>query len=61
MDHQRGLRRPADFKISLVVFVAVAAVVLWYMPKWTQYINVRLGATRVRLRSIRKRIQGGWR
>jgi Kef-type K+ transport system membrane component KefB len=25
----------------------VAAVVLWYMPKWTQYINVRLGATRV--------------
>jgi Kef-type K+ transport system membrane component KefB len=37
----------ADFKISLVVFVAVAAVVLWYMPKWTQYIIVRLGATRV--------------
>jgi Kef-type K+ transport system membrane component KefB len=37
----------ADFKISLVVFVAVAAVVLWFMPKWTQYIIVRLGATRV--------------
>jgi Kef-type K+ transport system membrane component KefB len=37
----------ADFKISLVVFVAVAAVVLWYMPRWTQYIIVRLGATRV--------------
>ena len=37
----------ADFKISLVVFVAVAAVVLWFMPTWTQYIIVRLGATRV--------------
>src|ERR1035437_7317422 len=36
----------ADLKISMVVFVAVAAVVLWYMPKWTQYIIVRLGATR---------------
>jgi Kef-type K+ transport system membrane component KefB len=31
----------------MVVFVAVAAVVLWYMPKWTQYMIVRLGATRV--------------
>jgi Kef-type K+ transport system membrane component KefB len=37
----------ADFKISLVVFVAVAAVVLWYMPRWTQLIITRLGATRV--------------
>jgi Kef-type K+ transport system membrane component KefB len=25
----------------------VAAVVLWFMPTWTQYIIVRLGATRV--------------
>jgi Kef-type K+ transport system membrane component KefB len=37
----------ADFKISLVVFVAVTAVMLWFMPRWTQYIIVRLGATRV--------------
>lgn len=37
----------ADFKISLVVFVAVTAVVLWFMPKWTQLIINRLGATRV--------------
>jgi len=37
----------ADFKVSLVVFVAVTAVMLWFMPKWTQYIIVRLGATRV--------------
>ena len=36
-----------DFKISLIVFVVVAAVVLWYMPKWTQLIITRLGATRV--------------
>jgi Kef-type K+ transport system membrane component KefB len=37
----------ADFKISLVVFVAVTAVMLWFMPKWTQFIITRLGATRV--------------
>jgi len=37
----------ADFKVSLVVFVAVAAVVLWFMPRWTQLIITRLGATRV--------------
>ena len=37
----------ADFKISLVVFVAVTAVMLWYMPRWTQLIITRLGATRV--------------
>ena len=37
----------ADFKITLVVFVAVTAVVLWYMPRWTQRIITRLGATRV--------------
>jgi Kef-type K+ transport system membrane component KefB len=37
----------ADFKISLAVFVAVTAVMLWFMPKWTRYIIVRLGATRV--------------
>jgi Kef-type K+ transport system membrane component KefB len=37
----------ADFNIWLAVFVAVAAVVLWFMPKWTQLIITRLGATRV--------------
>jgi Kef-type K+ transport system membrane component KefB len=37
----------ADFKISLVVFVAVTAVMLWFMPRWTQLIITRLGATRV--------------
>jgi Kef-type K+ transport system membrane component KefB len=37
----------ADFKISLVIFVAVTAVTLWFMPKWTQFIITRLGATRV--------------
>jgi Kef-type K+ transport system membrane component KefB len=37
----------ADFNIWLAVFVAVAAVVLWFMPKWTQFIITRLGATRV--------------
>lgn len=37
----------ADFNVWLVVFVAVTAVVLWFMPKWTQYLITRLGATRV--------------
>jgi Kef-type K+ transport system membrane component KefB len=37
----------ADFNIWLVVFVAVTAVMLWFMPKWTQLIITRLGATRV--------------
>jgi Kef-type K+ transport system membrane component KefB len=33
--------------MSLVVFVAVTAVMLWFMPQWTQYLITRLGATRV--------------
>jgi Kef-type K+ transport system membrane component KefB len=37
----------ADFSFSLVVFVAVTAGMLWFMPKWTQYLITRLGATRV--------------
>lgn len=37
----------ADFNLWLVVFVAVTAVMLWFMPKWTQLIITRLGATRV--------------
>jgi len=37
----------ADFNVWLVVFVAVTAVVLWFMPKWTGRIIARLGATRV--------------
>jgi Kef-type K+ transport system membrane component KefB len=37
----------ADFNLWLVVFVAVVAVVLWFMPRWTRYLITRLGATRV--------------
>src|SRR5437016_9588354 len=37
----------ADFNIWLLVFVAVTAIMLWFMPKWTQFIITRLGATRV--------------
>jgi len=37
----------ADFNWWLVVFVAVTAVLLWFMPKWTQFIITRLGASRV--------------
>lgn len=37
----------ADFNIWLLVFVAVMSVMLWFMPKWTSFIIVRLGSTRV--------------
>ncbi len=37
----------ADFNIWLVVFIVVTCVMLWFMPKWTQYLITRLGATRV--------------
>jgi Kef-type K+ transport system membrane component KefB len=37
----------ANFNIWLVVFVIAMCVVLWFMPAWTQFIIVRLGATRV--------------
>lgn len=37
----------ANFNIWLLVFVVVMCVVLWFMPIWTKYIIVHLGATRV--------------
>jgi len=37
----------ADFNLWLVVFIVVTSVMLWFMPKWTQFIITRLGATRV--------------
>jgi Kef-type K+ transport system membrane component KefB len=37
----------ANFDIWLAVFVIVTCVVLWFMPRWTQFIIMRLGATRV--------------
>lgn len=37
----------ADFNIWLLVFVLVMSFMLWYMPRWTKYIIVRMGATRV--------------
>jgi Kef-type K+ transport system membrane component KefB len=37
----------ANFNIWLLVFVVVMCVVLWFMPVWTKFIIVRLGATRV--------------
>src|SRR6266496_5785265 len=37
----------ADFNVWLVVFIVVTCVMLWFMPKWTQFIITRLGATRV--------------
>src|SRR5713101_6907936 len=37
----------ANFNIWLLVFVVVMLIVLWFMPRWTQFIITRLGATRV--------------
>jgi len=37
----------ANFNVWLLVFVIVTCVMLWFMPKWTQSIVVRMGATRV--------------
>src|SRR6266566_4792842 len=37
----------ANFNIWLLVFVAVTVFVLWFMPRWTQSIITRLGATQV--------------
>jgi Kef-type K+ transport system membrane component KefB len=37
----------ADFNLWLLVFVAVLSAMLWFMPRWTQAIISRLGATRV--------------
>jgi Kef-type K+ transport system membrane component KefB len=37
----------ADFNIWLLIFVVIMSVMLWYMPTWTKFIIVRLGATRV--------------
>lgn len=37
----------ADFNWYMLVFIAVLPVVLWYMPRWTQYIIRRMGATQV--------------
>jgi len=37
----------ADFNVWMIVFVAVTAVMLWFMPKWTQFIITKLGTTRV--------------
>ncbi|MBM3853016.1 MAG: cation:proton antiporter [Verrucomicrobia bacterium] len=37
----------ADFNVWLVVFIVVTCVLLWFMPRWTQLLILRLGATRV--------------
>ena len=37
----------ANFNLWLLVFVVVTCAMLWFMPKWTELIVVRMGATRV--------------
>src|SRR5438552_1110455 len=37
----------ATYNLALLVFVIVPLIALWFMPKWTQSIITRFGATRV--------------
>jgi len=37
----------ANFNLWLLMFVVVTCAILWFMPKWTELIVVRMGATRV--------------
>jgi len=37
----------ANFNLWMVVFVAVMSVMLWFMPTWTRWVIVHLGARRV--------------
>jgi Kef-type K+ transport system membrane component KefB len=37
----------ANFNLWLLVFVIVTCVTLWFMPTWTRFIVLRMGATRV--------------
>ena len=37
----------ATYNLALLVFVVVMLIALWFMPKWTQSIITRFGATRV--------------
>jgi len=37
----------ANFNLWLLVFIIVTSVTLWVMPKWTEFIVARMGATRV--------------
>ena len=37
----------ADYNLWLLLFVTVTLIVLWLMPRWTQSIITRLGATQV--------------
>src|SRR5213595_3727061 len=37
----------ANYNLWLLLFVVVTLIVLWFMPRWTQSIITRLGATQV--------------
>src|ERR1700751_4073389 len=37
----------ANYNLWLLLFVIVTLIVLWFMPRWTQAIITRLGATQV--------------
>ena len=37
----------ADYNLWLLLFVTVTLIILWFMPRWTQSIITRLGATQV--------------
>ena len=36
----------ANFNWWMLLFIAVMCIMLWYMPKWTKFIIVKMGASR---------------
>src|SRR6059036_2190483 len=43
----------ANYNLWLLLFLIVTLVVLWFMPRWTQSIITRLGATQVSEREVK--------
>lgn len=37
----------ANFNVYMLVFILILPVVLWYMPRWTQFIITKMGAKQV--------------
>src|SRR5437899_4680353 len=43
----------ANYNLWLLLFVIVTLIVLWFMPRWTQAIITRLGATHVSVPALK--------
>src|SRR5439155_26371702 len=43
----------ANYNLWLLLFVIATLIVLWFMPRWTQSIITRLGATQVSVTDVK--------